>query len=743
MEAALFQRRLKWFAIGMTLLAIVIVGRLFQIQVLQAAQYESVADKMLTREVQYIRAPRGEILDRHGRLLVSDMPAWDISIKYDVIAGRSEYLYALANRMQRDGRQPRARDDQEIVQDLRLDIAQMWHRLADLTGESIADFAERGDTVVEQVGRIRENVFRRSGIMRPVKEESAFHPIVASVDDDLALRVRLELEDKYPWLAVVPGSRRVAHDADALVHVLGRIGAVSRERIAADPRGEDDLRALRAGDQCGVSGIEFVADPILRGTRGQIVEDFSRVEIARTEPTRGESVRLTIDADLQAAALAALEEAVHNIKPVEGSNDVCGSTGGSAVVIDVNTREVLALVSYPIYSYESYRRDYAALAADRRWMPLRFRAVSEQYPPGSTCKVATAVGGLTEGVVTPDTRVHCRGYFLESQPKAFRCWIYNSYAGLTHDAANPLGQNVQDALRYSCNIYFFTVGEKLGPSLLCEWFRRVGLGRTQGTGLREEASGIVPDSEYLQAAQNRGFLPSDAWNFAIGQGEVTATPIQAANVAATIASGYWAPVRMLRTGSAAPAEATGVKLAEPVLHEVRAGMWRVVNEDGGTAYKFARLKEDPNNVLCGKTGSAQAVSRVISRDYTFAWPDGRREVVRAGNEDEAEQELRRQFPDAFNRNPVVVGDVNTAAKPARLIGSRVAERYPPWQPDDKLPSHAWFIGWTQSAGTKRGDPPQGHVYAIAVVVEYGSHGGSEAGPVAKRIAESLLSREID
>lgn len=737
----MFQRRLKWFAIGMTLLAVVIFGRLFQIQVLQAAQYDSVADKMLTREVQFIRAPRGEILDRHGRLLVSDMPAWDISIKYDVIAGRSEYLYALANRMQRDGRQPRARPDREIVQDLRLDVAQMWHRLADLTGDSVADFAERGDTVLEQVGRIRENVLRRSGIARPVKEESAFHPIVASVDEDLALRVRLELEDKYPWLAVVPGSRRVAHDADALVHVLGRIGAVSRERIAADPLGEDDLRALRAGDQCGVSGVEYVADTTLRGTRGQIIEDFSRVEIARTEPIRGESVRLTIDADLQTASLAGLEEAVRSIKPVDGSNDVSGSTGGAVVVIDVNTREVLALVSYPVYSYDNYRRDYAALAADRRWMPLRFRAVSEQYPPGSTCKVATAVAGLTEGIVTPDTRVHCRGYFRENQPRAFRCWIYNTYAGSTHDQINPLGQNVQDALRYSCNIYFYTVGDQLGPSLLCDWFRRVGLGRTQGTMLREESSGIVPDSEYLQAAQNRVFQPSDAWNFAIGQGEVTATPLQAANVAATIASGQWAPVKLIRTTSDSPG-APGPELAPAVVREIRAGMWSVVNQEGGTAYKYARL-EKSDHVLCGKTGSAQAVSRVISRDYTFAWPDDRREVVRAGSEDDAEQELRRRFPDAFSRDPVVVGDVSTPAKPARLIGSRVAERYPPWQPEDKLPSHAWFIGWTQSAGTKRGEPPQGRVYAIAVIVEYGSHGGSEAGPVAKRIAESLLSREID
>src|SRR5262245_10421551 len=113
----------------MMLLAVIIIGRLVQIQVVQAAQFESVADQMLTREVQFIRAPRGDILDRHGRLLVSDVPAWDISVKYDVLAGRTQYLDALAAKLRRDGKQPHSRPVSEIAQDLQLDVTQMWHRL--------------------------------------------------------------------------------------------------------------------------------------------------------------------------------------------------------------------------------------------------------------------------------------------------------------------------------------------------------------------------------------------------------------------------------------------------------------------------------------------------------------------------------------------------------------------------------------------------------------------------------------
>ncbi|MBI5863941.1 MAG: hypothetical protein HZB38_05445 [Planctomycetes bacterium] len=171
-------------------------------------------------------------------------------------------------------------------------------------------------------------------------------------------------------------------------------------------------------------------------------------------------------------------------------------------------------------------------------------------------------------------------------------------------------------------------------------------------------------------------------------------------------------------------------------------MWRVVNQDGGTAYNHARLVKGEWE-LCGKTGSAQAMPRVISRDYTFGWPDGRREVIRAGSAEEAEQTLRRKYPTAFDRSPLVVADVAAPPAPARLIGAKVAERYPSWQPDEKLPSHAWFVGWLQSSKTPRGEKPVGRSIAISVVIEYGDAGGRKAGPVAKRIAEGLIRRGID
>ncbi|MBL8880867.1 MAG: hypothetical protein JNG88_17270 [Phycisphaerales bacterium] len=391
--------------------------------------------------------------------------------------------------------------------------------------------------------------------------------------------------------------------------------------------------------------------------------------------------------------------------------------GASAVVIDVDSREVIILASYPTYEFDGFSRDFNALASDTIRAPLLFRAVAAQYPPGSICKAATLIGGLTERVINENTTFFCNGHLLPNQPGKFRCWIFNQTPGATHGA-----ESATEAVRDSCNIYFFNVGERLGCDRLCEWFSRVGLGRLQGTGLEEESEAIVPTSDWLWSRFQRRHQAADAWNYSIGQGEVTCTPLQAANVAATIASGVWRPVLLARDADGrrigGPDE-TRVPLDEAALRVVRTGMWRVVNEQGGTAVG-ARL-DARDYELCGKTGSAQTVPRVTSRLYTLEWPDGRRESVTAESADEALARFEEVRP--------------------RIAGSRAMGRYPNIGPDDKLPSHAWFIGYSQPKSTRRGGTPHERVYAISVLIEFGGGGGKVAGPVAKQIIDLVLSRE--
>ncbi len=711
----MFHRRLTWFWALLCAATVLIVVRLLHIQVVQAAHYEQLAQRILTRPHRYLAAPRGSILDHHGRTLVSDQPCFTITMHYGVLAGRSEYLTGAARALRRRGYYPAETPLTEIVARLtQVEIPRTWRRLSELTGLSVAELHQRAAEVCARVDRIRAAVLRRSPGIRQIAEEDQLMPVLENVDSAVALPVRLELEE-YPWLRVIPATRRVAHEADALVHVLGRLGAAGPAQIEADPYRTDELRRLRPQDLCGISGVEYLAEASLRGRRGRIVEEYDRQVRERLDPVAGQDVQLTIDLDLQHRVLELLEQAVR------GSQY---PAGGAAVVIDVATREVRALVSYPTYSYENYPAEYDRLARDAERLPLLFRAVQAEYPPGSICKAITLVGGLSDGVITPQTKIHCTGHLLPDDPNRFRCWIYNLSPGLTHDAVDdPEGQDGVRAVRNSCNIYFYKVGQKLGAERLCQWFARFGLGRSCGTGLIEEACGTVPTEEWLMRNAGRGHQAADAWNYAIGQGEVTVTPLQAANVAATIASGVWEPVRLAydQTGhvfGTGPASVTSFD--EESLGVLRRGMWAAVNEPGGTG-RHARLDLEGYE-LCGKTGSAQTVPRPTAYRYVFEWPDGRRQEAVAYLEADA----AAQFADP----------------PVRCVGKHAVRRYPQLEEGERLPTHAWFIGYTQPAATPRGQRPAGPVYAISVIVEFAGGGGSVAAPVAKAIAEYLLGPAV-
>lgn len=705
----MFERRLRWFVILVALVTVPILARLIDIQLVHAEKYEQMSERLLPRSQKYLRAPRGSIIDRAGRVLVNDIPAADISVHYAVLAGtpaaRSQYLRAQA-RKQRDAGSGQATTAM-LAAELDEAITPTWKRLAELTGRDPNDFLQVADQVRRRVSRIKESVEQRTGGPQPIREETAFHPLLEGLDDAAAFEVRKEFEGRCPWLTVSPGSRRVAENADSVVHLLGRLSSASNQRIESDPFSDDELRRLRPGDVCGISGVERACDALLRGTRGVMTLEADGTVVERTDAVRGQDIYLTIDTAVQEQVLEILKHAVD-----EGENPA----GGSAVVIDVSSREVLALASYPTYPFDSFSSEFRALRDDTRLTPLRFRAISNEYPPGSVCKTITLTGALSDGAITPQTRFECTGVFAADQAEHFRCWIYNQY-GATHGS-----QTAEDAIRNSCNIFCYHTGERMGARRLCEWYRFMGLGESQGTGLIEEADGRVPTDDWLQDNFGRDFQTSDAWNYAIGQGEVTATPLQMANLAATLAAGYWEPVVIMKD------EAGNVlrfsdqdprRLDENAMRVIRTGMWRVVNEPGATAY-HARLDRNDYH-LCGKTGSAQTEPLVIDSEYTLEWPDGRRESMVARSEEGALANF-------------------SGEKPA-IVGRRAHQRYPARQPGEKMPSHAWFMGFVQPAATPRGNAPRGRTFAICVMIEFGGGGGRVAGPVARDIAQALLERE--
>ncbi len=709
----MFERRLWFFICGLGLLAVLIGARLVDIQVIRAGQYHELVPRITPRESRFVRPARGAILDRKGRTLVSDEPASDLTMYYAVIERNPNYLRTLARRMRRSGEIPAEVELDEAIEMLRDSLLQTRQIVADAAGVSISMLSEREEAIVKRVQAVKEFIREKSPTVSTIREESRWHAVLEDIPPKLAAELQLRLGNQ-PWVRVQPGARRVRREADELTHILGRIGAVDDKRIAADPLAGDDLRELRPGDFCGISGVERVADTILRGVRGRVVQDFAQGTEERVEPEPGRDVMLTIDADLQKQIYELLAEGVKNsLHPA----------GAAAVVIDVESRDVIAAVTYPTYSSAEFRDNYDDLLRDRIRNPLRNRALQTSYPPGSTCKAIAAVEALDAGVVSPETRIHCTGALLPNRPNMFRCWIFNQ-SRVTHDDTDTAaGQRTEDAIRNSCNIYFYRVGQMLGPERLCAGFDRFGLGRRAGTGLIEETLGVVPTDAWLQRFMRRHAEKADVWNWAIGQGEVTATPLQVANVAATIASGVWRPVVLVRDADGTPIvgddHPADVPISARALQPVRVGMWRVVNEQGGTA-PGARLSDEVERyVMCGKTGSAQAQPLILNYRFVVEHADGRREEVVEISRDE----LLKRFPEP---------------KP-RIVGQFANDRYPPLGEGGKLPAHAWFMGYTQTRDTPKGATPRGRVYAISVLIEFGAAGGRVAGPIAKSIAELLLA----
>ena len=200
-----------------------------------------------------------------------------------------------------------------------------------------------------------------------------------------------------------------------MAHVLGRTGRVSAEHIAEDPNADDPFARYRADEDRGITGAERAAESLLRGRRGQKVldRDGNIILSEMIEAENGRDVALTIDVALQARLYRLMHETVGKIPE---------SNGGAIVVLDVPTREVLALVSYPAYDPNRFDELYASLRDDTEHLPLRFRAIANRYAPGSTIKPLACLTGLTSGVITLDSQETCTGYLFESHRDRWRCW---------------------------------------------------------------------------------------------------------------------------------------------------------------------------------------------------------------------------------------------------------------------------------------------------------------------------------
>ena len=438
-----------------------------------------------------------------------------------------------------------------------------------------------------------------------LRDFGAYAPFTLAdgLDIDTAAHIT-QLYQSLPGVSIEADSTRY-YETSAAAHLLGFVGPIYKEEYA-----ELKNQGYGLNDILGKAGLEKALESHLHGIDGKetLVTDITGEVVQRyvsTEPQPGDNCFLTIDLDLQEVAEQALAETIENIRR-KGAASRTGAgadaEGGAVVVIDVDSGEILAMASYPTYSLETYRADYNDLLQDPL-TPMVNRATTGLYPPGSTFKMVTSVAALEEGIITPRTQIRDLGrytYWDDYQP---RCWIYKD-TGRTHGLIN-----VSEALKYSCNYFYYEVGRVMGIDTLKAWAEKLGLGQKTGVELGDRA-GQIASPETIEDWEGGLVLQA-----AIGQSAHQFTPIQLANYVATIVNGCtrYQPHLLKKvmdyslTETVEEIEPTvldQIDLQESTIQAVKQGMRGVVTEDGTASSVFLNYPIE----VGGKTGSAQTRS---------------------------------------------------------------------------------------------------------------------------------------
>lgn len=368
----------------------------------------------------------------------------------------------------------------------------------------------------------------------------------------------------------------------------------------------------------GKQGIEKYAEQYLRGEDGlagveQTKDGRSVYEetIKQTKP--GNNVTLTIDADLQQAAEAALYETVTTMRTTASdASEGLYADAGSVVAIDVNTGEILAMASYPTYDINTFGENYSQLLNDNA-KPLINRAIAGEYAPGSTFKMLVAAAALEEGVITPNDTITDKGIYTYYKGYQPRCWAYRQY-GTTHGTITVAG-----ALRDSCNYFFYDVGRRLTIEKIDEYAEKYGFGQYTGIEIpSEEHKGVVASPENRKKNPVKGvdgkedttWYPGDTLQASIGQSDTLVTPLQLACYVSMIANGgtRYKPhiIKSIEDKSGKTVSETKVEVVDEVVLDeasyraITSGMRMVVTEGTGkTAFAGCNVE------VAAKSGSAQ------------------------------------------------------------------------------------------------------------------------------------------
>lgn len=532
----------------------ILLARLWYLQIYHGKMFFNYSlENRLRKDV--VRAPRGMIFSRNNALLTHNVPRFDAIITPQYFDSPDEIIPQLA-------------------------------KVLDMPPDSIAKTLKKYQGQAKYIPVIiKKNISRRE---------------VAILETE---------SSKYPGVSVETFISREYTDKDAGAHLLGYISEISQEKL---PKlRERDKYDYKQGDFIGQSGIEQQYDLEIRGEDGyQFMEVDARGRARRhvtsgdlysgidnKQANPGKNIRLTIDRDVQLAAYHALD-----------------GKDGAAIALDIETGEVLAMVSRPAYDPANFSTGltsnyWGELVMDEKH-PLRDRTIQEHYSPGSTFKTLTAIAALEEGIIDENFKVNCSGvYHLGARP--FHCWKKEGHGSV----------DVYRSIKESCDVFYYTIGSKIDIDQIYKYATLFGMGQRLGIVLPRETTGLIPNKAWKQQRMKQEWQKGETLSCVIGQSFVEVTPLQLASFYATIANeGKLFRPHVVKevfsnTGEVlkkfSPEVIHQFKLSKKTVDIIKQSLFNVVNTQGGTGYSNRGVGIQ----MAGKTGTAQVMS--FSADKIF------------------------------------------------------------------------------------------------------------------------------
>lgn len=622
------------------LIGIILIVQLFNLQIVHGAKYREESNTRLTRE-SVLEADRGEILDRSGNVLVSSSQKFNLELyksKIDTDTLNESILKII---------QVLEKYDVSYTDSFPININPFGYTISDTSlsnwkknnnidsdataEEAFYKFKDKYKIKNEDITEVRKIIAIRYAIVKEGYSSTKALTIAKDIPRE-AIAEFSEKGDDFPGINIAVQPVRQYKEGTLASHILGYASKIS------DTEYQQKKDTYNQNDIIGKTGIEYILEEYLKGKDGikqidMAVDGTITAEVVEKEAVSGSNVVLTIDSKLQKIAEEALKDNIEKIKS-GGFGKAYEAKGGSCVVMNVKTGEVLAMASYPDYNPQSFANGISSEEwksySENKSYPLLNKAIQSAYEPGSIFKMVTAIAGLESGNITLTERINDTGQYIKYGEKR-NCWYYTDY----HTGHGPL--NVIGAIEKSCNYFFYETADRMGIDTLDKYASYFGLGKKTGIELPSEVSGTLASKEYVKSI-NSSWNPGDTINAAIGQGYNRFTPLQMTKYISMIANGgNNVDVSIIKTiqnsdGTEVSKEEINkfvneklglteennenINLNKDYINAVKEGMKSVTSGESGTAY--VRFK-DFNIKVGGKTGSAEAGKDSNGKDIVNAW----------------------------------------------------------------------------------------------------------------------------